>query len=299
MFRLPQQIGRHHLGVRRVVGDDQHFGRPRQQVDTHPPEQLALGLGDVGIAGSDDHVDGGDLVGPVGHGRERLRAAQQVDLVRPGEGHGRDRRRMRSAGHRRRAGGHTTHTGDLGGHDAHVRGSHQRITPARHVAGDAVHGDVLVAQTHARQRLDAQIADAGPLRLRETSDLFLRKANVLDDLRRDLSDDRIDGRLRQTEGVWVAIVERARVLAYRGVTTLLHGAEDLGHAPADVGGAPIDVGARLSLLQVSHHLISHLRWARSGERRRSCSSPLPFPALSAVIRRLTRPAPADERPPLA
>ena len=53
---LPEQVGGDELGVGRLVGDHEDLGRAGEQVDADRPEQLALGLGDVGVAGADDHV---------------------------------------------------------------------------------------------------------------------------------------------------------------------------------------------------------------------------------------------------
>ena len=57
MLGLAEQVGGAHLGVGGLVGDDQDLGRAGQQVDADPPEELALGLGDIGVARADEHVD--------------------------------------------------------------------------------------------------------------------------------------------------------------------------------------------------------------------------------------------------
>jgi hypothetical protein len=42
---------------------------------------LPFRLGDVGVAGADEHIDRGDAVGAQRHGRDGLHAAEAVDLV--------------------------------------------------------------------------------------------------------------------------------------------------------------------------------------------------------------------------
>ena len=64
-----------------VVGDDQRLGGACEQVDADPPEELALGFGHVGVAGTDDHVDRLDRLGAERHRADRLHAAEHVDLV--------------------------------------------------------------------------------------------------------------------------------------------------------------------------------------------------------------------------
>ena len=49
---LAEQVGRDEPWVGRLVGDHQHLGRAGQQIDADAAEQLALGLGHVGVAGA-------------------------------------------------------------------------------------------------------------------------------------------------------------------------------------------------------------------------------------------------------
>ncbi len=91
MLGLPQQVGRDQLRVDGVVGDHHGLGRPGEQVDPHPPVELALGLGHEGVAGADEHVDGLDRFRAHRHRADGLDAAQDVDLVRAAEMHRGDR----------------------------------------------------------------------------------------------------------------------------------------------------------------------------------------------------------------
>ncbi len=73
---LAEQVGGAHLAVDRVVGDDQGLGRAGEQVDADAAEQLPLGLGDIGVAGADDHIDRRDRLGAERHRGDRLHAAE-------------------------------------------------------------------------------------------------------------------------------------------------------------------------------------------------------------------------------
>ena len=57
---LGQQVDRDMARVVRGIGQDHHLGGAGDAVDADPAEDLALGLGDIGIAGADDAVDRGD-----------------------------------------------------------------------------------------------------------------------------------------------------------------------------------------------------------------------------------------------
>jgi hypothetical protein len=101
---LAEQVGGADLGVHGVVGDHQRLGRPGEQVDADAAEELALGLGDEGVARADQHVDRRDRLGAERHRADRLHAAEHVDLVGAGQVHRRDDGRVRLALEGRRAG---------------------------------------------------------------------------------------------------------------------------------------------------------------------------------------------------
>ena len=102
---LAEQVDGDDERVGVLVGDDQDLGRTGEQVDADLAEQLPLGLGDVGVAGTGEQVDPADRLGAEGQRRDRLHAAEQVDLVGAGEVHRRDGRGRDLAADRRRAGG--------------------------------------------------------------------------------------------------------------------------------------------------------------------------------------------------
>ena len=78
------------------------------------------------------------------------------------------------------------------GDDRHVRGGDHRIAPARHVAADRVHRDVLVAEHDARQRLDLEVAHGVLLLLREVAHLRLRELDVVEVALGHLRDGALD-----------------------------------------------------------------------------------------------------------
>mmetsp|Transcript_42110 Transcript_42110/g.127746 ORF Transcript_42110/g.127746 Transcript_42110/m.127746 type:complete len:268 (+) Transcript_42110:725-1528(+) len=87
---LGDEVGRDHLGVRGLVGDDEHFGRAREHVDAAPAVHDGLGRRYPLVPRADDDVTGGDrlaaaaAVDAVRHGRHRLRPPDPEDDVRPG-----------------------------------------------------------------------------------------------------------------------------------------------------------------------------------------------------------------------
>ena len=181
VLRLAEQVGGADLGVRAgAVGDHQGLGRAGEEVDADPAEELALGLGDVGVAGADQHVDRRDALRPERHGAHRLDAAEAVDHVGAGHVLGRDDGRGGPPLVGRRAGDDAGHAGHLGGQHRHVRRGEQRVLAAGHVAADGVHRDVAVAEHHAGQRLHLDVAQRRALVLGEVADLGLGEADVLE-----------------------------------------------------------------------------------------------------------------------
>ena len=126
------------------------------------------------------------------HRRHRLNAAEQVDLIGTAQRHRGDRRGRRLAIQRRRAGDHPLHAGNLRRHHAHVRAGHHRIAAAGNVTTDAGDRDVLVAEPHAGQRFHLHVAQGGMLHFGKMADLRLGELDVVDDLRRQGADQRID-----------------------------------------------------------------------------------------------------------
>ena len=227
MLGLAEQIGGDHDRVGRLVGDDQDLGRPGDEVDADRAEELALGLGDVGVAGTDEHVDAVDRLGAKGQRGKRLHAAEHVDLVGAGKLHRGDRGVGQPPVQRRRAGRHAPDAGDLRRDDAHVRGGDHGVAAARHVRTDALDRDVAVTEPHAGERLDLEVEQRRALRLGEPAHLLLAELDVVDHLCGDAGDAGCDLVGVEPEVRRRPAVEPLRVLPDRRVTSIADGGEDL------------------------------------------------------------------------
>ena len=68
-----------------LAEDEQQVAGSGEAVDRHLTGDQAFGLLHVEIARSDDHVDGGHRVGPVGERGDRLGAADAIDFGHAGD----------------------------------------------------------------------------------------------------------------------------------------------------------------------------------------------------------------------
>ncbi len=100
MFGLRQQIRGHKSRARRVIGNDQHFGGARRQVNRcalRIGSHLLFGGRDPGIAGAEDFVDLRNRAGAEGQGRDRLRATDLENRINAAQLRGHQHRRVRTA----------------------------------------------------------------------------------------------------------------------------------------------------------------------------------------------------------
>jgi hypothetical protein len=231
---LPEQIGGAHFRVDRIVGDHQGLGRPGEKVDADAAGELALRFRDERVARPGDHVGGLDAGSAERHRADRLHAAEHIDFIRAGEMHRGDDRGVRLALVRGGAGDDALDAGDLGRDDAHVRGGHQRVLSARHIAADDVDRDVLVAEDDPRQRLHLDVAHRIALDLREIPDLLLRELDVVDGALGQALDAFVDLRPAQTEVLGVPVIELLRQFAHRLVAAFLDVGKDAFHGGADL-----------------------------------------------------------------
>ena len=74
----------HSAGRATGFGDDQHFGGTGDCIDADLAEYQTLGSSDVGIAWTDNLVDGGHTIRTIGEGRDGLCAAHPVGLCHAG-----------------------------------------------------------------------------------------------------------------------------------------------------------------------------------------------------------------------
>ena len=180
MLGLAEEIGGDEPGVGRLVGDDQDLRGAGEQVDPHPAEQLALGLGDERIAGPDQHVDGLEAIDEAErHRRQALHAAEGEDGVGARGLDGVEHRRVDPAlALGRRAADHLLDARHLGHQDGHEGGREHRVAPAGHVGPDGVDRDVAVAEHDARPHLDLERGQRGQLGAGEPADLVLGEGDV-------------------------------------------------------------------------------------------------------------------------
>ena len=253
MLGLPQQIRGAHFGVGGVVGDDQRFGRAREQIDANPAEQLPFCFRDESIAGSHQHIHRGDGLRAQPHCRDRLNAAQQINFVGTAQRHRGDGGGGRNAVQRRGAGGDARNAGNLGRQNRHMRRGHHRVPPAGHVTTHAGNRNVFVTQPNAGQRFHFDIDQGGPLRLGEAADLRLGEFNVVDDLPRQAVHQGRNFIRAQPERFRLPFVEPGGQFAHRRVAALRNIVEYRFHRSADLAVGRLLLRFRRALFQYPYH----------------------------------------------
>jgi hypothetical protein len=227
---LAEEVGGHERRVGGGVGQDQDLGRPGEQIDTHPAEQLSLRLGDVGVAGADDHVDALQLVQPERKRGQSLDAAEADDLVGPRGGDRVQRGRVDAAALARRGRGHDPpYAGHLRHDHGHEGRREHRVAAPRHVGADGFDRHVPVPEPHATQRLHVEIRERRELALGEVAHARLREGDVPLELLRQRGGGGLDLLGADQERVWRPVVEPAREVA-----------DGLLAAPLDVGQHALD-----------------------------------------------------------
>src|SRR5581483_9652185 len=152
------QVGRDELRVRALVGDDEDLGRAGEQIDADAPEELPLRLGDVCVAGADDHVDRLDVVAAEHEQRERLDAADAEDVVGARGRHRVEHRRVDAAPLPGRCDrDDALDAGDLRRQHGHECGGEHRVAAAGNVRADGGDGNVPVPEGDARPDLDLEL----------------------------------------------------------------------------------------------------------------------------------------------
>ena len=79
---LREQIGGDEFWIRRFVREHEHFARPGQQINRDMADEQSFGGHDVGIAGAENLLHAANRLRAVSHRRNRLRAADAVNLRR-------------------------------------------------------------------------------------------------------------------------------------------------------------------------------------------------------------------------
>ena len=220
VFGLTEEVGRTHLGVDGVVGEQERFGGPGGEVDADPAVELTLGLGHERVARPDQNVDGVDELGAQSEGGDGLDAAENVDLVGAGKMHGGDGLGGDGAVDRRGAGSHARDACHFGGEDAHVCRGHHRVAAAGYVRAHILDRDVFVAEGDPREGLDLGLEHRVKLGLGEVPDLGLGESDVVDRAGVDARHGLLDLFRGEPEPLGLPVVELGRQLAYRGLTAL-------------------------------------------------------------------------------
>ena len=240
---LAQQVIGQQLWVCAVVGNEQHLGRTRQQVDADRAEQLSLGLCHKRVAGAAQQVHRpAESLDAVRHRRKRLNAADGVDLVRARTGHGGQLHGMNApAGLGGRARDDAFHACDLGDGDRHQCRGDERIHPAGHIAARGTHRDDPVSQAHSAPRRVLQGPDALLLSSRERPNAFQGEINLGDEFRFDSGLRLADFVGADPKRLRIPLVELPAVTAHRvdaaGRDVSQDLADRLGHV--DLGILPL------------------------------------------------------------
>jgi hypothetical protein len=107
-------------------------------------------------------------------------STERIDFIGAAQMHRRNNGRMRLAPEGRRARDNAFDAGRFRGNHTHVRGGDHGIPSARHVATNAIDGNVFVAKNDAGKCLHLHVLKRGALHQREIPDLSLRELNVVD-----------------------------------------------------------------------------------------------------------------------
>ena len=250
VLRLTEHVGGHDSGVALSVGQDQNLTGARDHVDGHHAEDLLLGLGNVGVAGSHDLVHLGDTFGAVGQGGHRLGSAHFENVGDTGD-------------LRRRQNGGVDFSIRAGGRD------HDDLLTARDFRGDGVHqhrggvgggaaGDIqahpldggdALAQDHAAAGGQHQtLSDLGGVEFPDVGGGFLKD---LQKFRLHLIHCLLDLLSRDGERIKLAPVKPGGIFENGLVAPLFHirqnGGDGLLH-PGD-GGLPLENFSRVHLAE--------------------------------------------------
>ena len=187
---LGQQVDGDVARIVRGIGQHDDLGRAGDGVDADPAEHLPLGLGDIGVAGADDAIDRRDGRGAVGQRRDRLGAADPVDLGHAGAARRGQHQRVQHAVRGRHAHRDARHAGDPGRDRVHQhRGRIGRLA-ARHVEADRIQRRPAHAEGEARRVGRPQIG--GSCARWNASIRVAARSSAAIKLGRDAGDRRVD-----------------------------------------------------------------------------------------------------------
>ena len=232
---LREEIHRHPVRARAVVGDDENLRWTGDHVDADQAEHAALGRGDIGIAGADDLVDRRQRGRAVGERADRLRAADGEHAINAREVRRREHRGVGDAIGRRHHHDDLAHAGHLGRHRVHQHRRGVRGLAARHVEPDPIerrdrdaeHRAIGFDLAPADAQLSAVVAlDALTREHQRVADVGIEPVKRRREFARRTLQRRHARRLHA--------IEARRVVEHRGVTARAHVGEDGRHGVIDV-----------------------------------------------------------------
>src|SRR5215469_7955000 len=95
MLGLTQEICGAHFCVDTLIGNDKSLRWAGDEIDSHTPEKLSLGLSYIGVAWAHDHGHRSDALGTKCQGGNCLHTSHAVDLIRTTKMHGSNDSRTR------------------------------------------------------------------------------------------------------------------------------------------------------------------------------------------------------------
>src|SRR6516165_5494460 len=138
VLSLGQQIRRNPTRLCRIIRDNQNFAWPRHQIDRDKAENLALGLGYIGVSGPKNLVDGSNHFCAEGHCGDSLCAAYLVNFGCSGQAQGCKEAAVNGfCWTNRRSDYDLRHTCNFGQGNGHYRSGHQRSRTGGHIDTDS------------------------------------------------------------------------------------------------------------------------------------------------------------------
>ena len=200
------------------------------------PENPALGGSDKGIARTGDLVHGRNRFGAIGQRRNRLRAADAVNRIDPGDARGQQDQRVHHPVGGGAADDKTPDPGHAGGKGVHQDGRRIRRQPARHIKPRRRHRGPAPAQARAGGIFPPGIF--GALAVVAGADAVSGQVQGGAVFRRDTGDGRVDLGFGKGHGFGCQRqpVKPGCQLQHGGITPAAHICDDCGHSGIHIPG---------------------------------------------------------------
>ena len=149
MFGLREQVNGDPIWIIVRIRDDKDLRRASNHINPDMAKDAALGLGDKGIAGPCDQIDGGNGLRPIGQSGNCLCAADAINLVHPRDMRRIDHQRVHFVSRSGHSHGQTFDAGHFGRNCIHQNGRWIRGQTARNIKTRSVHRTPTPAQSCA------------------------------------------------------------------------------------------------------------------------------------------------------